>query len=248
MAERTLNTTALAGVQIPAARQHRWRSHSASRLLAVALGAIALASVAFGFGGGGAPGCRHTAPTGWPASFVGPLSSTLRGHAVTRRAAGSGQSGRINLNFVLVKKVETSTLHEIVDMPVDALQGLAGLGTAALNHRGVVTVRDLANWKYYKIAKAFVTLRAAAEETVEPSPDTVMNVNKALIKAWETKSSEEILAAPLSALQGLTTVDDENFKKARVTSIEQLGKWKFAHWAEAISDLAEYENLDGGSL
>merc|ERR1712187_729954 len=122
----------------------------------------------------------------------------------------------------------------------------AALGTEALNHRKVKTVLDLANWKFYKVARGLVTLEKASEED-GASPSAVMNLNKALDKAWETKSLGEILEAPVSALQGLTAKDDELFAKVHVKSIRQLGNWKFAHWAEAICDLAEFEKLDDKS-
>merc|ERR1712217_280104 len=97
-----------------------------------------------------------------------------------------------------------------------------------------------------KVARRLLTLERASEDG-ETAPDAVMNVNKALDKAWETKSIQEILDAPVSALQGLTEKDDELWARVHVKSIRQLGLWKFAHWAEAICDLADFEKLDDKS-
>eukprot|EP00406_Dinophysis_acuminata_P048340 CAMPEP_0179321254 /NCGR_PEP_ID=MMETSP0797-20121207/58515_1 /TAXON_ID=47934 /ORGANISM="Dinophysis acuminata, Strain DAEP01" /LENGTH=190 /DNA_ID=CAMNT_0021032869 /DNA_START=48 /DNA_END=620 /DNA_ORIENTATION=- len=145
-----------------------------------------------------------------------------------------------NLNSFLDKDAEACSLQELASKPVDSLQGLAALGTQALNHRKVKTVRDLANWKFFKIARGLVTCEAA-EEAGKRDVAADMNINLALDKAWETKPLAEILDAPVSALQGLTPADDEHFAKVHVKTIRDLGNWKFAKWAEAICDLAEFE-------
>mmetsp|Transcript_103161 Transcript_103161/g.204947 ORF Transcript_103161/g.204947 Transcript_103161/m.204947 type:complete len:169 (-) Transcript_103161:198-704(-) len=148
----------------------------------------------------------------------------------------------LNLNRFLVKSAEQCTLHDVAFKEVAALQGLGALGTEALNHRHVKTVLDLANWKFYKICRGLVTLESAEEEG--GSEGAEMNINRALDKAWETKPLSEILEAPVSALQGLTPKDDELFAKLHIKTIRQLGTWKFARWAEAICDLADFENLN----
>ena len=55
-----------------------------------------------------------------------------------------------------------------------------------------------------------------------------VNLNKALDKAWEGKSLEEILDAPPSALAGLTEKHDAALKDALgITTIRQLGANKY---------------------
>eukprot|EP00928_Gymnodinium_smaydae_P047310 TRINITY_DN31567_c0_g1_i1.p1 TRINITY_DN31567_c0_g1~~TRINITY_DN31567_c0_g1_i1.p1 ORF type:complete len:176 (-),score=46.13 TRINITY_DN31567_c0_g1_i1:120-647(-) len=149
----------------------------------------------------------------------------------------------LNLNRFLVKDAGACSLHDLVFKDVSVLHGLGKLGAEALNHRKVKTVLDLANWKFYKIARAILTLEAA-EEVGGRDEEGAMNINKALDKKWETKSLHEILAAPISALQGLTPEDDELFAHVHVKSIRQLGSWRFARWAEAICDAADFEKLD----
>mmetsp|Transcript_31636 Transcript_31636/g.62147 ORF Transcript_31636/g.62147 Transcript_31636/m.62147 type:complete len:191 (-) Transcript_31636:136-708(-) len=155
-------------------------------------------------------------------------------------AAKPGYS--MNLNNFLDKDVETCSLQLLVAKPVSALQGLAKLGTEALNFRKVVTVWDLAHWKFFKIARGLVACELA-EESGKRDAASEMNINKALDKAWETKTLAEILDAPVSALQGLTPKDDEHFARVHVKTIRDLGNWKFARWAEAICDLAEFESV-----
>ncbi len=54
-----------------------------------------------------------------------------------------------------------------------------------------------------------------------------VNLEKALDKAWETKSLEEILAAPPSALAGLTPAHDELLAQLNIKSIKDLGSNKY---------------------
>uniref|UniRef100_A0A7S1M2R5 Uncharacterized protein n=1 Tax=Alexandrium catenella TaxID=2925 RepID=A0A7S1M2R5_ALECA len=152
----------------------------------------------------------------------------------------------MNLNNMLDKDVEACSLHSLVSQPVSALQGLAALGTEVLSARKVVTVQDLARWKFFKIARGLLACEAA-EDVGHRDKAADMNINKALDKAWETKSVTEILDAPVSALQGLTPDDDTRFAKVHVRSIRDLGSWKYARWAEAICDLAEFESLEHAS-
>ena len=55
-----------------------------------------------------------------------------------------------------------------------------------------------------------------------------VDLAKALDKAWESKSLEEILDAPPSALAGLTEKHDAQLKEALgITTIRQLGANKY---------------------
>jgi hypothetical protein len=54
-----------------------------------------------------------------------------------------------------------------------------------------------------------------------------VNLEKALDKAWEDKSLDEILAAPPSALAGLTPAHDELLAQLNIKSIKDLGSNKY---------------------
>jgi hypothetical protein len=54
-----------------------------------------------------------------------------------------------------------------------------------------------------------------------------VNLEKALDKAWEAKSLDEILAAPPSALAGLTPAHDELLAQLNIKSIKDLGSNKY---------------------
>lgn len=60
---------------------------------------------------------------------------------------------------------------------------------------------------------------------------------KLVDKAWEDKTAAEILAAPPSALEGLTEKHDEILKGLGIKTIADLGKWKYARRAAALVEL-----------
>lgn len=69
-----------------------------------------------------------------------------------------------------------------------------------------------------------------------------MNINKALDKAYETKSLKEIADAPVDALEGISAGDAELLQKAfNVKTIRDLANLKYVKWAQAIVTLSETE-------
>ncbi len=69
-----------------------------------------------------------------------------------------------------------------------------------------------------------------------------MNINFALDKAYETKPLQELVNAPVAALQGVSEGDAELLKKAfNVKTIKDLANLKYIKWAQAIVTLAETE-------
>ena len=69
-----------------------------------------------------------------------------------------------------------------------------------------------------------------------------MNINKAVDKAFETKTLKEIANAPVDALEGVSAGDAELLAKAfNIKTISDLGTNKFFLWAQAIVALAERE-------
>lgn len=69
-----------------------------------------------------------------------------------------------------------------------------------------------------------------------------MNINKAVDKAYETKSLKEILDAPVSALQGVSDGDAELLQKAfGIKTVRDLGTNPFFQWAQAMVALEQTE-------
>ncbi len=66
------------------------------------------------------------------------------------------------------------------------------------------------------------------------------DLSKYLDKAYESKSLDEILAAPVSALAGVTEEDAEHLKRAfRIKTVGDLGKNKYFLVAQAMLQLTK---------
>ena len=64
------------------------------------------------------------------------------------------------------------------------------------------------------------------------------NLDKILDKAYESSSLAEILAAPVSALAGVSEADADLLRKAfGIKTVDDLGKNKYFVAAKALSDL-----------
>ena len=66
-----------------------------------------------------------------------------------------------------------------------------------------------------------------------------VNLSKGLDKAYEDKSLKEILAAPPSALSGLTPTHDEMLAKMGIMTIEDLGSNKYFALAGVLVALSD---------
>lgn len=68
-----------------------------------------------------------------------------------------------------------------------------------------------------------------------------LNLNKLVDKAYKDQSIAAILAAPPSALLGLTPKHDEMLAELKIKTIGDLGKWQHAVHAQALVTLADAE-------
>ncbi|MFE5898217.1 hypothetical protein ACFQ67_12495 [Streptomyces sp. NPDC056488] len=65
-----------------------------------------------------------------------------------------------------------------------------------------------------------------------------IDLDKVLDKAWADKPLTEILAAPVSALKGVSDRDGELLKEAfDVTTVADLAELKYVRWAQALAAL-----------
>jgi predicted RecB family nuclease len=62
---------------------------------------------------------------------------------------------------------------------------------------------------------------------------------KLVDRSWEDKTAAEILAAPPSALEGLTEKHDEQLAGLGIKTIGDLANWKYAKRAAALAALAD---------
>ena len=147
---------------------------------------------------------------------------------------------KMNLDHAVVKKDEDHTLTDIASQNIQALQGIGLKKDAVLEALNLKTVKDLGKYKYFKIARAIKTL--ADREGKRPA-GSAMNIDHALVKEHSTKSFQELLKAPLSALEGFTDKAAILLSEMGVKTIGDLADFKYCKWAEAILELAAYEEL-----
>ncbi|WDG31489.1 hypothetical protein N7925_25815 [Streptomyces sp. CA-278952] len=65
-----------------------------------------------------------------------------------------------------------------------------------------------------------------------------IDLDKVLDKAWADKSLQEILAAPVGALKGVSDRDGELLQEAfGVKTVADLAELKYVRWAQALAAL-----------
>lgn len=68
----------------------------------------------------------------------------------------------------------------------------------------------------------------------------MLGLEAKLDKEWEGKSAQEIAAAPVSALSGISENDAKLLQEAfGIKTVRDLGTNKFFRWAQGISALAD---------
>ena len=69
-----------------------------------------------------------------------------------------------------------------------------------------------------------------------------MNINKALVKAYQDKPLKVLVKAPVSALAGVSEINARNLEKVfGIKTIGDMAGNKFFRWASAIAVLSEVE-------
>ncbi|MFG2323839.1 hypothetical protein [Streptomyces sp. NPDC048568] len=65
-----------------------------------------------------------------------------------------------------------------------------------------------------------------------------IDLDKVLDRAWADKSLQEILAAPVAALKGVSDRDSELLQEAfGVKTVADLADLKYVRWAQALAAL-----------
>jgi len=147
----------------------------------------------------------------------------------------------MNVNNAVDVAYHGTALRQIIDLPVTALQGIGEQRAEVLNKFKVKTVRDLANWKFYQIAKSIKALAEVEEEDgrVETS---MQNINDALDKDFEKSSLSTIMQQKVEVLQGVGEYRQGQLSKVLgITYMEDLANYKLAKYAAALVTLADYE-------
>ncbi|CAJ1945108.1 unnamed protein product [Cylindrotheca closterium] len=145
-----------------------------------------------------------------------------------------------NINFALIKAEEVKSFRELKDHPVGTLQGIGPKYAGELEKLGLKTIQQMADYKFYHLAKCIKTL-AQTEETGNRLESSKMNLESGLIKEFEPYALKDLLEQPIHALQGLSPAADKTFDALGVKTIEQFADFKYFHWAEAIVTAAKWE-------
>jgi hypothetical protein len=148
----------------------------------------------------------------------------------------------LNISEAIMKADEGKHFADIVDADVATLQGIGPFSARVLSALGVQTIKELATYKYFLMARALKTL--AETETSGGRPEgSLMNVDNAVDKAYEAQSLTAISEAPTEAIEGIAKDACELLESLGVKSIGDLAGFKYCRWAEAIVQAAEYEEM-----
>ena len=165
----------------------------------------------------------------------------------------TSEAYKMNLNLAIVKEYRGKTIKEILDSPVDALRGLSDIGEEALQKLGVKTVREVAVWRPFLLARAIVTLAPTESTDKDAESDAPatggmlkkMNIRNMLDKEFEALPLKQVPDLPVSALSILPPECVEVLHTMRIRTIKHLGQRKYFHWANSMLELEQYEAWAG---
>lgn len=163
-----------------------------------------------------------------------------RSLATENKATTSVAEPTLNCAKALVKAHERDSFADILTANVTALQGIGPKHEEHLSKLRLKSVADLANYRFFHLAKAIVNL-AQTEEDEGRLPDTQMNIHKGVDKAYEHVSLREMVKAPVAALQGISEQAGETWGHMGVKTVEDLASFKYCTWAEAVQTAAKFE-------
>ncbi|CAE7034295.1 unnamed protein product [Symbiodinium natans] len=170
----------------------------------------------------------------------------LAAHYVRHVQGWTDDPYKMNMNLAVVKDFRGKSIKEILDSPVHAIRGLSGEnGEATLEKLGIKTVRELAGWRVFLLARAIVTM-APTENTDEndkegSAPSGKMNIRNMLDSEYETAPLKQVVDLPVSALSILPPEGVDVLAAINIRTIKHLGTRKYFHWANAILELEQYE-------
>jgi nucleotidyltransferase/DNA polymerase involved in DNA repair len=148
----------------------------------------------------------------------------------------------MNISEAIMKADEGKHLNDLKDADVSTLQGIGKFSTEVIKSLGLTTIADLAQYKFFLLARAIKTL-AETEVKGDRPASSVMNIDRAVDKDWEAKSLTEIVDAPTEALEGIGEDACELLESLGVKSIGDLADFKYCRRAEAIVNIAAYEEV-----
>ena len=159
--------------------------------------------------------------------------------STTTAAASDGP--QLNIAKALKKGDERQSFHYLTSAPVEILQGIGPKHTEELKSLNLKTIQQLADYKFFHLARSITTL-AKVEEEGGRLEDALMNLDKGLDKAYENKSLNELLQEPVHVLQGISPKAGETLASLGAKTVQDLSKFKYCLWAEAVTVAAKFED------
>lgn len=148
-------------------------------------------------------------------------------------SSGSFKDHTLNCSKALKKADEGRLFGDLADDQVSALEGIGPDRAEALSSIGIHTIKDLATNKYFHIARAIETM-SKTEVAGDRPAESIMNIDDGVDKEYHTRSLQEIVEAPVSALLGIGDKKTEAWKHMSVITVGDLANLKYCHWAESL--------------
>ena len=148
----------------------------------------------------------------------------------------------LNISTAIMKDAEGKHFTDLVTADVSTMQGIGPKSAEVAAELKINSVEDLATFKYFKWSRALATMAEAEVEGDRPE-GSMMNVNKMVDKAYETKTLKEIVEAPVAALQGVSDAAESLLAELHVHTVGDLATFKYCRYAEAIVQAAQYEDV-----
>eukprot|EP00600_Ochromonadales_sp_CCMP1393_P000418 CAMPEP_0174984636 /NCGR_PEP_ID=MMETSP0004_2-20121128/17845_1 /TAXON_ID=420556 /ORGANISM="Ochromonas sp., Strain CCMP1393" /LENGTH=143 /DNA_ID=CAMNT_0016237093 /DNA_START=223 /DNA_END=654 /DNA_ORIENTATION=+ len=138
------------------------------------------------------------------------------------------------------------SFSDIIALPPSALQGLSPAADEVLAKLRVKTIKQLGNWKAYKVAKAVVELSEFEEPGARHS-DSASSLKGLFDADVAHLPLKELIKLPPDAVNGVSEKSNEvlaELRPARIRTVKQLGTYKYAKIAEQLCVFAKYESID----
>lgn len=144
-----------------------------------------------------------------------------------------------NVNKAVDVEHRSKSLEDIVNLPVSALRGLDSKADDLFLKLKIKSIKDLGEWKAYKLSQAIVKLSAFEDSECENlSPHYL---EKGLDKGFRGMSLKALVDCPLSSIMGVAPwVDEELGNYKNIKTIKDLAKWKYANTAEQLVVLSKF--------
>lgn len=145
----------------------------------------------------------------------------------------------MDLNKTFIKSYQDKRLVELVDAPVDAIQGVSKKDAKLLDEAfNVKTVRELAELKYGLWAREICELADSGAKISSMAP-----FKDKLDKKYEKKTPAAIAKAPIHALQGVSKKDAALMDVAfSIKTIRDLAGLKYIKIAQMTLDQAHIDD------